>query len=214
MSPRTSFLSLAAATLLLAGCGEEKVTTYRVPKEQDAAMPGQSAPEAANPDAATPSGPAPSGPAPSMADTAVPTAEGDGLAWQAPGGWVPKKASAMRKGSFTVAGPGGDADLSITAFPGDVGGELANVNRWRSQIGMTPLAASELDGAVSHLQVNNLDLVVVELFPTGDPKSKSILGAMVPYAGSTWFFKLAGPGTSVQAAREAFLGFLHTVHAP
>ena len=205
-------MALVAAALLLAGCGEEKVTTYRVPKEKDAEMPGQGAPEAGNADAATPSGPASAGPA--MADTAVPTAEGDGLAWQAPAGWVQKKASAMRKGSYAVPGPGGDADLSITAFPGDVGGELANVNRWRSQIGMTPLAASELDAAVSHLQVSNLDLVVVELFPKGDPKAKSILGAMVPYAGSTWFFKLSGPGTSVQAGRDAFLGFLRTVHAP
>jgi hypothetical protein len=205
-------LALAAAALLLAGCGEEKVTTYRVPKEKDAELPGQAAPEAGNADAATPAGPAPAGPA--MADTAVPTAEGAGLAWRAPAGWVPKKASAMRKGSYTVPGPGGDGDLSITAFPGDVGGELANVNRWRSQIGMTPLAAAELDASVSHLQANNLDLVVVELFPKGDPKAKSILGAMVPYAGSTWFFKLSGPGTSVQAAHDAFLGFLKTVHAP
>ncbi len=205
-------MALVAAALLLAGCGEEKVTTYRVPKEKDAEMPGQGAPEAGNADAATPSGPASAGPA--MADTAVPTAEGDGLAWQAPAGWVQKKASAMRKGSYAVPGPGGDADLSITAFPGDVGGELANVNRWRSQIGMTPLAASELDAAVSHLQVSNLDLVVVELFPKGDPKAKSILGAMVPYAGSTWFFKLSGPGTSVRPAHDAFLGFLKTVHAP
>ena len=209
MALRTPLMALAAA-VLLAACGEEKVATYRVPKEKDAEMPGQQA--AGNPDAATPSGPAPAGPA--MADTAVPTAEGDGLAWQAPAEWTAKKASAMRKGSYAVPGPGGDSDLSVTAFPGDVGGELANVNRWRSQIGMTPLAASELDASVSHLQANNLDLVVVELFPKGDPKAKSILGAMVPYAGSTWFFKLSGPGTSVQAAHDAFLAFLRTVHAP
>jgi len=212
MSLRTPLMVIAAAALLLTGCGEEKVTTYRVPKEKDAEMPGQAAPEAAAPDASAPAMPAPGGP--SMADTAVPTSQGDGLAWQAPAEWAQKKASAMRKGSYTVPGPGGDADLSITAFPGDVGGELANVNRWRSQIGMTPLAAAELDASVSHLQANNLDLVVVELFPKGDPKSKSILGAMVPYAGSTWFFKLSGPGTSVQAAHEAFLGFLRSVHAP
>jgi hypothetical protein len=39
MPPRTSLLAVAAAALLASGCGEEKVATYRVPKEKDAAPP-------------------------------------------------------------------------------------------------------------------------------------------------------------------------------
>ena len=206
MSSRTSILAIGAAALLLTGCGDDPVAVYRVPKEKDAEIP-----MAAAADAGAPSAPAPGT---GMADTAVPTASGEALAWQAPAAWTPKAPSAMRKGSYSVPGGGGEADLSITAFPGDVGGELANVNRWRGQIGLTPLGPEELDASVSRFDQGGLKVTLVELASKGDPNNKAILGAIVPFQGSTWFFKLAGPGNSVRAAKAAFMDFLRTVHAP
>src|SRR5262245_59791460 len=129
-------LALAALALLLTGaCRKADVASYRVPKEKDPEMPAAKA--SAQPPAAPAGG--------TMANTAVPTAQGDGLAWTAPAHWQAKPASAMRKGSYAIAGDGGAAaDLSITAFPGDVGGEAANVNRWRGQVSLPPASASEL----------------------------------------------------------------------
>ncbi|HXN35848.1 MAG TPA: hypothetical protein VN877_06730, partial [Opitutaceae bacterium] len=149
-----------------------------------------------------------------MAISSVPTAGGEALAWQAPPSWTPKAASAMRKGSYAVPGDGGEADLSITAFPGDVGGELANVNRWRGQVGLSPLGPQELGAAVSRFEANGLAFTVVDLTAQGDPGAKAILGAIVPFGGSTWFFKLMGPGGPVRGSRAAFVDFLHTVKAP
>ena len=134
--------------------------------------------------------------------------------WQAPAAWTQKPAGAMRKASYSVPGEAGESDLSVTAFPGDVGGELANVNRWRGQIALAPLSADDLDGAVTRLDQNGLKVTVVELSSKGDPTNKAILGAIIPYSGATWFFKLSGPGTSVKAAKPAFLEFLRTVRAP
>jgi hypothetical protein len=206
MSSRPFSIGIAAATLLLAACGEEKVASYRVPKEKDPEFPMAAVDSGGQPAAAAPGA--------SMADTSVPTAGGDSLVWQAPSAWTAKAASAMRKGSYTVPGDGGESDLSITAFPGDVGGELANVNRWRGQVGLAPLAPAELDASVSRIESNGLTFTVVELSAKGDPGSKSILGAMVPFEGSTWFFKLTGSGTLVRASKPAFIEFLHTVKAP
>lgn len=206
MSPRAHLVALTAAALLLAACGEEKVSVYRVPKEKDPELP-----MAAAADASAQGGPAPGA---SMADTAVPTASGQDLVWQAPAAWVPKAASAMRKASYSVPGASGESDLSVTAFPGDVGGELANVNRWRGQIGLPALQPQDLDGAVTREEGNGLKFTIVELESPGDPAGKSILGAMVPFGGSTWFFKLTGPGPAVRAAKAAFIGFLHSVRAP
>jgi hypothetical protein len=206
MSSRTLLSGLAAATLLLGACGGEKVTTYKVPKEKD---PEPSAAAAAG--AGTQAEPAPGA---SMADTSVPTAAGADLVWEAPPAWKAKPATAMRKGSYGVPGDGGEAELSVTAFPGDVGGELANVNRWRGQVGLAPLRAEELDSAVSRLEANGLSFTIVELFPQGDPGAKAIVGAIVPFGGSTWFFKLMGPGAPVKASKPAFMEFLHTVRAP
>ncbi|HEY5228178.1 MAG TPA: hypothetical protein VIJ19_06530 [Opitutaceae bacterium] len=211
MSRPSILLALAAATLLLSACGEEKVAVYRVPKEKEPEMPagGAAAPAA---DASAPAAPAAG---PSMADTPVPTASGADLAWTAPADWVVKPAGAMRKATFGVPAGSAEADLSITAFPGDVGGELANVNRWRGQVGLTPLKAEELDASVSRQQANGLDFTIVELASGGgDPNGKAILGAIVPYQGSTWFFKLTGPGPVVKTAKAAFIVFLRSVRPP
>jgi hypothetical protein len=205
MSSRAFSLVAAAAALLLAACGEERVASYRVPKEKDPELPMAAADAGAQPAQAA---------GPSMADTSVPTAGGDSLVWQAPAGWVPKAASAMRKGSFSVPGAGGEADLSITAFPGDVGGELANVNRWRGQVGLTPLGPEGLDASVSRFSANGLAFTLVDLTGQGDPGAKAILGAIVPFGGSTWFFKLSGTGALVGGSKAAFVDFLHTVKAP
>jgi hypothetical protein len=157
--------------------------------------------------AAEPAG-GPAGPAPAMADTPVPVAQGPGLAWTAPGDWTVKPNGPMRKGSFAVAGPEGTADLSITAFPNATGGELANVNRWRGQAGLPPVDDAGLEAAVSRSEANGLHLTVVD---AGGAGPNRILGAIVPYADGTWFFKLTGPDALVTREKPAFLAFLQTV---
>jgi len=208
MPSRVPLSCAVAAALLLAACGDDKVTTYTVPKEKDPEMPAAAA--AAAPEAG--GGSAEGGSA--MAATAVPTASGGDLAWEAPSDWTPKPAGPMRKASYAVPGAGGGSELSITAFPGDVGGELANVNRWRGQVGLGVLSPDQLGASVSRIEVGPLKIAVVDLAPEGDPSGKGILGAIVPFEGATWFFKLTGPAPALQAAKPAFIGFLHTLKAP
>ncbi len=165
--------------------------------------------------AATAPGTTVPGATPNMASTPVPTAEGGDLAWTAPAGWQARPASAMRKGTYIVAGPGGaTAELAITAFPGDVGGDLANVNRWRGQLQLAPIPASELPAALSRFKANGLDFAVTEMVAlTGNPPQR-VIGAIVPHNGSTWFFKLAGPDALVAGERDTFNTFLQTLRAP
>jgi hypothetical protein len=192
----------------LAACGDDKVTTYTVPKERDPEMPAAAAAPGPDDGGGTDQG------GTAMANSAVPTATGGDLTWQAPGDWTPKPAGPMRKASFAVPGEGGGSELSITAFPGDVGGELANVNRWRGQVGLGILSPARLDSSVSRIEVGALKIAVVDLAPEGDPSGKAILGAIVPFDGATWFFKLTGPASTLKAAKPAFIGFLHTLKTP
>lgn len=210
-----------ALAVLLTGCGKNEVQSYRVPKENAASLPGTMTTTAPAAPAATGAvmepvvaPPAkPGAPAAPMADTPVVTASGPGLTWTAPAGWTAKPLGAMRKGSFTVPGEGGaSADLSITAFPGAVGGDLANVNRWRGQVGLAPIAEGELAGSITTIQAIGLTVSLVDL-PSADPAQTRILGAMVPYQGAMWFFKLTGPGALVGAVKPAFIDFLKTVKA-
>jgi hypothetical protein len=190
--------ALLAGSLLLAACGKPEISAYRVPKEKDPELPA-------------PANPAAGGNA--MANTAVPTSEGHSLVWTAPAHWQAKPATAMRRATFAIAGDGGaSTELSVTAFPGDVGGELANLNRWRSQLQMPPVGEAELAAAVTRREHNDLKFGIVDL-ASGAQRT---LGAWVPFEGSTWFFKL-GPGPDALVAREknAFLAFVATIkHAP
>lgn len=209
MIARSLFATALVMSVLATGCHKATVTSYRIPKEKDPEMPmasgGMPGP------AAAPNAP---GGGNAMANTAVPTAEGSDLTWTAPSQWVATPGSAMRKGSYRVPGSGGeDGDLSITAFPGDVGGELANVNRWRAQVQLPPIAESELATQVTREQHNGLSFGIVDVTGQG-ANAHRILGAFVPYDGATWFFKLAGPDAVVGAAKPAFLSFLASVKAP
>lgn len=196
---------LLASLALLAACREQKVTSYRVPREQPEPLPPILTGEV----------PAPAAGTAAMAGTPVTTATGAGLTWTAPAAWTAKPASAMRKGSYAVTGEGGaEADLSITAFPGDVGGELANLNRWRGQIQLPPLAEADLPAVTTRLSVNGLEFVVVDFDNPKAEKAQRILGASAAYDGATWFFKLMGPEAVVAQAKPAFLDFLKTVRAP
>jgi hypothetical protein len=189
-------LALIAVSALVPACRDARISYYTVPREKDPEMPG----------AIGNAGQPPTG----MADTAVPTAAGPALAWTAPAQWVAKPPSAMRKGSYSVPGAdGASGDLSITAFPGNVGGELANVNRWRGQVGLAPIGDADLQSSTGRLDSNGLDFIIVDL--EAGEGSKRLLGAIVPFGDGTWFFKLTGPDALVAGQRAAFLAFLRTV---
>jgi hypothetical protein len=224
MSPRhLPFILVFVAPLLTSACREAKIATYRVPKEAApaAAAAANTAP-AGDPHAglgippvnssASPSpSPAPAGT--DMAATAVPTADATDLSWTAPASWQARPATAMRKATFIIPGatPGEQAELAVTAFPGDVGGNLANVNRWRGQLQLPPIEAAALPAALTHIDIGTLHVDLVELIGPESAQRKRVIGAIVPHNGATWFFKLTGPDALVAAQKADFLGFLQTI---
>lgn len=216
MSRRFALLGALAALSLLPACREAKVASYRIPKEAVPSVASAKEGPAANtlPDGHPPidATAAPASGLDAMANTAVPTGTAH-VTWTAPAHWTAKPASAMRKGSFAIKGAGGEADLSITAFPGDTGGLLANLNRWRGQIGLAPLSAAQLEANLAHLDANGLHFEVVDFAGTANGAPTRILGAVLPRPGETWFFKLMGPDALVAGEKAAFTAFLQTVQA-
>lgn len=214
----TRLLACAAVGLLvLNGCKDREIVAYRAPKDPaPAAMPAaSSAPAEGLPKDHPPiagGAPAAAGPSDtSMANTAVPTGS-DRLTWTAPASWTAGAPRPMRKATYVLKGPdGAEADLSITSFPGDTGGLLANVNRWRGQIALPPLPSAQLDANLQHVDAGSLHIDVVDFTGTANGAPTRILGAIVPFAGETWFFKITGPDAVISAEKPAFLAFLQTI---
>lgn len=195
-------MCVVAFAAALGGCRDDSVTSYRIPKEKEA--PRREAAHSPH-GAAMPAGG-------DMSGAAVASAAGAELVWTAPAHWRTKAASSVRKGSYTVGDEGGPtADMAVTAFPGDVGGDLANVNRWLSQIQMPPIGAGELARVMSHHDFNGLHMNVVELTNGDGAFALRMLSAIVPFDGATWFFKLTGPNELVAREKPAFVAFLGTI---
>ena len=219
MHHATRSASLLAALLLVAACRDSSAVAYRIPKETDEKPPATAAADPAAPNSpnALPAGhpalpSAGSALAGDMASATVPTADGASLKWTAPAHWRSKPATAMRKATLVVPVAGGAAiELAITAFPGDVGGELANVNRWRGQMSLPPVAEADLEQAITRLERPGLHIVVVDC---SSPAGQRMLGAMAPYNGVIWFFKLTGPAALVGREKDAYLAFLGSLQTP
>ena len=216
--------TLAAALLLtLAACRKDEMSTYSVAKTPDqpaAAHPAGPHSHDGVPHAAAaaapqglPEGHPPIGAAMMPGGTsefdAMATAAPASLKWKAPAGWAEKPASGMRRATFAVPGGAGPADLSVISLPGDAGGELPNVNRWRAQVGLGAWDAGAFAKAAEKVKSPAADFTVVDL---AGPAQRMVVG-MAVRNGETWFFKLLGPDATVGAAKPAFKEFLGGVKA-
>ena len=143
---------------------------------------------------------------PSAAGTASP-ARPEGLRWTTPPGWREIAGSGMRVASFAPPEAEGKAEVTVVALPGDVGGELANVNRWRGQLALPPVAEADLPPARATVRTALGALSVYDFSGPGEKKTRLVAG-MIRVSGTTWFFKLMGDEKAVAAAKPAFLRLL------
>ena len=150
--------------------------------------------------------------APAMDGNAVPTSAGDAekpkVAWTLPADWKPAQGSQMRYASFSASGENGSvADISVSFFPGSVGGDLGNVNRWRNQIGLAPVAETDLPSLIIPVPVKDGTIKTMELAGT----NTKMLAAWIPVNGNTWFFKLTAPSALADRQKDSFMHFLKSV---
>jgi hypothetical protein len=136
--------------------------------------------------------------------------------WSVPANWQPGSPSSMRRATFVVNGADGQtAEIAVSVFPGDVGGLMANINRWRGQIGLPPVAPDEVAGITADLDVDGTKSTVVDFkadtAPPGKTQPPRMIVVTVPDAGNSWFFKMTGDAPLVDAQKESFLQFVKSV---
>jgi hypothetical protein len=130
--------------------------------------------------------------------------------WDVPAGWQPGKVSSMRRASYLVKGAADKAgEIVVTAFPGDVGGHVANVNRWRGQLGLAPLSPDAIAGQTTKLTVAGEPATQVDF--KNDQTDARMIVVTVPHAGNSWFYKLTGPAALVEAQKTNFEKFVQSV---
>jgi hypothetical protein len=120
----------------------------------------------------------------------------------------------MSVGSFSVKNQAGkQARVTIIPLGGPAGGELDNVNRWRGQVGLSPIQNEELTKQMETVQIGGANGPLFDM--TGTPPDQKeparILAAILSREDTTWFFKMMGDRAVIEEQKVAFKEFLKSV---
>lgn len=194
-----AFFLLPAA--FLAACGDPEIEEHTVPKGVESTP--ESGPE-------TPPMPARTDPSAS-----VPPASGvsaDANPWSAPGTWRADPGERpMRLATYLIPAEAEPVEVAITRFPGDVGGMLANVNRWRSQIGLPPVAEPDLEGAIERHENPGFEVSLMHL---EGPETHMLAASIYePDADRTWFVRVTDTPELIATVRDEVFAFARTFGA-
>ena len=151
---------------------------------------------------------------------AIQPAKKASLTWETPSTWRQVASSGMRLASFVAPAASGveSADVSLVSLAGDAGGELANVNRWRGQIGLPAQSAVEIQKLARKITTQNGDFVWYEITQKNYTSkaapvfSPSIYAAILPRQDETIFVKMVGPLATLENNAEEFVALCKSIH--
>ena len=124
----------------------------------------------------------------------------------------------MRIATFEAGTGDNRIEIVVSAFPGQAGGLLANVNRWRGQLHLQPLNEANLHERLTPfpngpVQGVTLDMATDEPTANNQPPQR-IVGAIINGGdGKTWFVKAKGPPKALAPHKTSIVQFAQSFHA-
>lgn len=208
----TPSLLAVPALLLLVGCGEQETTpglierplsesekSFKIAESSTERFRYQTTPAAGS------------------AGAAGENTGGPRLTYDTPEGWTEKPGSTMRDINFSI-GEKGEAECYVARLPGAGGGLLANVNRWRSQMGADPLTEEQVAALPTKpLFGQQASFVAVDgNYTPGMGSSETfqnyrLLGLILASDAGAVFVKMTGPKDLVTKNEAAFDQFTQSI---
>jgi hypothetical protein len=136
--------------------------------------------------------------------------------WTVPADWQPLPASEFLFAKFLIQTGDARAEVNISQLGGTGGGLLPNANRWRGQLGLSPVSEADLPHLVTTINMPAGKLEILD-FTGKDAKTSRptrLIGIVAPQNGQTWFYKLMGDPTVVAAQKNTFLQFIRSAKYP
>lgn len=199
-----STLLLAGLMTAALGCKKDEVARQSVAKP---ATPAPGGAPSSLPDGHPPLG---GGGMAGMPAMEAPSQGALPVAWALPKGWVSTGGTGLRAATLKPAADS-SVEVSVIALSGTAGGELANVNRWRGQIGLPPVDEKALAGMRQTLKAPGGPVTVFDLAAPSPSKTRMVVGTFLLPSGDSWFFKLNGDADPVGKAKPQFLTLLETI---
>lgn len=132
--------------------------------------------------------------------------------WELPPGWSELPPTPMRQANFGLSGR---AECYLTILPGQAGGVLANLNRWRGQLGLealtdlSDLETAEFLGASAYRVDLQGEYRGMGAAPEPDFR---LVGLISEQAGKTVFLKMVGPQAELTRELEHFASLARSLH--
>ncbi len=198
-------LTVGVVVFIQAGCERAEPRTYRIPKEERAA--GNQAPQRMAEPVPSPGEASSSDGMPILPGMQREAERAENLVYTVPDGWEEFPAQGVRQANFRITEEDGSAEVTVLAFPGEVGGPLANVNRWAGQLGLGSITAERLEEISQRHTISGEDALWVRL----EGEDERIVGAILPFGEGTWFFKMQGDEATLRDHEGTMKAFLDSV---
>ena len=95
--------------------------------------------------------------------------------WTVPEGWQEQPGGSIRYATLVIPGGEKPLELTVTALPKPPGDDenyaLANINRWRGQLKLPPIALAQLSAESTSLELDGTRATVVDMVGTAAPGS-------------------------------------------
>lgn len=185
---------LSLATCLLtwgSGCDQDEIRSYSAPKDPPPPSADRAAPPPGEPD----------------------QHQRPPATWIKPPDWrVDPTPASFAIASFVAGAEDKPVRITLTRLAGEGGGALANINRWRSQINLPPVASLD-EQPITAVKLDGLDGSLVDLQAEADYGSdpSRTVGVLVFHGREAWFVKMTGPATAVEKQRPAFDQFVASI---
>jgi hypothetical protein len=144
------------------------------------------------------------------------TAPDDKPTWTVPADWKTGELAQFLVAKFVIAGTGdAAAAVNVSQLNGDGGGLLPNLNRWRTQLGQSPI--TEDDAAkLATIDASGVKATVADFTGTDARSGKParLIGVVLPANGQTWFYKLMGDPDLVAQQKDALIQFVQSAKYP
>ena len=203
---RSWFFTLKAPEPVVAGQKqkfEQFVHSIQFPAGETADASTTPSPDAAPPDSAGP---------PAAADPSV--GQSFKLAkWKTPEGWIEQPGSnAMRVTSFRVGSGADSAEVVVSKIAqGQTGSFVDNINRWRGQVGLEPVADQKPGDMQPITMAGHQALLLSLTGPRQSDVARQILVAIDIEGRDFWFVKLLGAEKAVASQQDNFRQFLDSL---
>jgi hypothetical protein len=120
------------------------------------------------------------------------------ISWSVPEGWEQQPGSEMRYASFSVGSYDPPLELTVIPLGSEASSVLANVNRWRGQIGLPPIRDQELSEVTTQRDLGGVTATLVDLAGSGGSGAGAGVGQTASAAGPPMASKAAPSRSQLQ----------------